>query len=614
MKNKNIKININRTILSKEEIAGMKDFNGVLKQFASTAKPFFQKTWFAPVMAAAMIIIALGVYWFITPSGNNTLTNNLQKNIPELPFIHPASTIIEIPYHTYEVESGKAVTIVTPTGTRILIPDCPFVDKMGKSINGMVNIKYREFRDPVDFAFSGIPMDYDSAGKKYHFESAGMCELIGTRGNEPIFVNIFCPVKIEMKPVKTDPKFNLYFLDTIKKNWVFEGKPEIEKEIVKEKSSVNPIRNEDDIESPVLEVLPEQNSNLIEALMKLAKLEKPVEPQKAIITLPHFDLKSKFDQESCTQLNPYKNVVFEVKEEDKLRSAELFKLPWDTIIYSSIECGKKYNVKFCRYEKRYTSSSSTKRNDYKLIYPDRPNLREPVIVRKGQPGYQNDNLADTVLIQQKERIENLVVYPVFEEVDYQAARNIYNSNTINYNNKIAFRLAEEKTALEVTERIQEKMNTRRATNRKEYEAFKQEAMKNKTRLNSAELITTFKIQKFGIYNCDYPYLLNGAEIALSFTDESQKEKYVDIIYQCDLTQNALISRYYYGCCNNHFNYKPGNNLILFTIYANGKMGYYTIEDCKKLPLNGRSNICLRTSENSFKSVDEVKKFLGIAIN
>ncbi|MDP1726216.1 MAG: hypothetical protein Q8M15_05490 [Bacteroidota bacterium] len=613
MKNKNLKININRPVLSKAEIESMKDFNGVLKQFASSFKPFYQKPWFAPVMAAGIIIIATGVYWFIKPT-ENTIVNNQQKNIPELPFIHPASTTIQIPYNTYEVESGKATTIVTPTGTRIIIPDCPFVDKTGKSIKGKVNIKYREFRDPVDFAFSGIPMDYDSAGKKYQFESAGMCELLGTRDNEPIFVNLFCPVKIEMKPVKTDPKFNLYFLDTVKKTWVFEGKPEIEKEIVKEKSSDNQFLNENIIVPPVFEVQSEQNPNLVAELLKLAKLEKPVKPQKAIIELPHFDLKSKFDQESCTQLNPYKNVVFEVKEEDKLRSVELFKLPWDEIIYSSIECGKKYNVKFCRYEKRYTSSSSPKRNEYKLIYPNRPNLREPVIVRKGQPGYQNDNLADTVLIQQKERIENLLVYPVFEEGNYLAARNIYNSNTIKYNNQIAFKLAEEKTALEITERIQEKVNARRATNRREYETFKQEAMKNPARLNSAELMSSFKIQKFGIYNCDYPYLLNGAEIALSFTDESQKEKYVDIIYQCDLTQNAMISRFYYGCCNNHFKYKPGNNLILFTIYANGKMGYYTVEDCKKLPLNGSSKICLRTSDNSFSSVAEVKKFLGIELN
>lgn len=41
----------------------------------------------------------------------------------------------------------------------------------------MVKITYREFADPIDFFVSGIPMEYDSAGRKYNFESSGMCEI-----------------------------------------------------------------------------------------------------------------------------------------------------------------------------------------------------------------------------------------------------------------------------------------------------------------------------------------------------------------------------------------------------------------------------------------------------
>ena len=104
------------------------------------------------------------------------------------------------------------------TGTTVTIPAGALMKKDGTPVDGAVDIHYREFRDAADFITSGLPMDYDSAGKKYWFESGGMFELSAYQGEEELVVRPGRSVAVDF--VKTDETdFNFYALDQRTGKW-----------------------------------------------------------------------------------------------------------------------------------------------------------------------------------------------------------------------------------------------------------------------------------------------------------------------------------------------------------------------------------------------------------
>ncbi|HRD40305.1 MAG TPA: hypothetical protein PLC65_16880, partial [Bacteroidia bacterium] len=74
------------------------------------------------------------------------------------------------------------------TKSKIKVPQNAFVNKAGPDIIGDVEIQYREMHDQADIIASGIPMTYDSAGTKYHFESAGMFDIKASQNGEQVFL------------------------------------------------------------------------------------------------------------------------------------------------------------------------------------------------------------------------------------------------------------------------------------------------------------------------------------------------------------------------------------------------------------------------------------------
>jgi hypothetical protein len=103
-------------------------------------------------------------------------------------FIKPPIKGADVPFKEWTVDAAKGDTVYYPTGSIILFPPNSFVDKNGNVITGNVEVKYREFTKPIDFFLSGIPMNYDSAGVQYTFESAGMCEILAYKDGAPVFV------------------------------------------------------------------------------------------------------------------------------------------------------------------------------------------------------------------------------------------------------------------------------------------------------------------------------------------------------------------------------------------------------------------------------------------
>jgi hypothetical protein len=122
------------------------------------------------------------------------------------------------------VDAKKGGVIQYPSGTLINIPAEAFVDKSGNPIKDTVDISYREMHKLSEIFVSGIPMTYDSAGTEYHFESAGMTQIMAYKNGNPVFIGKDKAININMKSTSADPKFNLYYYDTIQNQWVNKGK------------------------------------------------------------------------------------------------------------------------------------------------------------------------------------------------------------------------------------------------------------------------------------------------------------------------------------------------------------------------------------------------------
>jgi hypothetical protein len=71
----------------------------------------------------------------------------------------------------------------------LYFPPQSLLDDKGKVITGKVTIRFREFADALDQYLAGIPMTYDSAGKKSQFVSSAMCEIKAEKDGLPVHVN-----------------------------------------------------------------------------------------------------------------------------------------------------------------------------------------------------------------------------------------------------------------------------------------------------------------------------------------------------------------------------------------------------------------------------------------
>ena len=105
----------------------------------------------------------------------NDMSNTVVENaeVKKEICIQPPIAGKETPYTTYRISAKNGGVINYPTGSSISIPANAFVNTNGEPVSDSIDIKYREFHNPLEIFLSGIPMTYDSAGVTRTLESAG---------------------------------------------------------------------------------------------------------------------------------------------------------------------------------------------------------------------------------------------------------------------------------------------------------------------------------------------------------------------------------------------------------------------------------------------------------
>lgn len=145
---------------------------------------------------------------------------------PKYANVNPPIKGLDVERTNFTINPQIENTITYSSGTKILIPTNAFTDKDGNPINSSVTISYREFRDPVDFLVSGIPMKYDTAGEVTNFESAGMFELTASCKSEPLQVAKGKNIDMNFATTSKDSTYNFYVFNDSTGNWEYLNKPQ----------------------------------------------------------------------------------------------------------------------------------------------------------------------------------------------------------------------------------------------------------------------------------------------------------------------------------------------------------------------------------------------------
>lgn len=129
----------------------------------------------------------------------------------------------EAPAEYYQAESD--IEIVKETGTKVSIPAQAFVHKDGRPVEGEVEVVFNEYHSAGDIIASGIPMNYDSAGIKIDFESAGMFEIYAYQSGEELVLAKDKSIDVELASFKSGD-FNFYHKPNRELPWNYLGNPD----------------------------------------------------------------------------------------------------------------------------------------------------------------------------------------------------------------------------------------------------------------------------------------------------------------------------------------------------------------------------------------------------
>lgn len=563
------KVNINRPDISSEEISKRKNFDSVLKQHTVITKPFYKNPWFlsgggmALVAAVIAIVLQLNSVDAVKPKAVNTeiavdsaALADFYRTEEAKPCIAPPLAGLDIPFTSYKVIAEKGGTLEFKTGSKITIPKNSFVDSEGKLVKGEVELHYREFHDAFDFFIAGIPMTYDSAGTRYQFESAGMMEIMGYKNGQPLAVAPDKSINVELASNYEGTQYNLYKLDTGANNWACLGKEKVVKTgntapPAVETTTINNTPEYKKIETQKQEAQKEKEEKIASFYKAVPEPKKPEQSKKDKYT---FDLD--VDSKEYPELAVYKGVLFEVGNENKGFNSSMYSTVWDeAVVKDGPEKGKNYMLTLKKASRQY----------------------------------------------------DLVVYPVFEGKNYEAAMKEYQDKLGKYNVAVDKRKADEK-------RIEEEYQARLAKLKKQQEELElkwKEKQDNQFRLMSSDekVHRVFAINGFGVYNSDNPAAFpTGASCTAKLNNVQDEKLLCYNVYLVDKAKNALFT--YAKNPVVKFSFNPNSKNLLWTV-ENGILYWLKPEQFTAIKNDGDiSNLKMNKVEQQFKNADEMKAFFN----
>lgn len=254
-------------------------------------------------------------------------------------FINPPIDNIKIPFTEHIINAGKGDTTFYETGSFVIFSPNSFIDKNGVIVKGDVKVLFREFNNPIDFYLSGIPMNYDSLGVDYNFESMGMVEITAMQNGKALQVNKESQPVVNLASRINNGADNYYFLDTINEKWIYKNKTEIT-----------------DIPNDVTDSSLSETTDLLSAITDSSlsfsnNNQELIKPRKKT-DRPSFDIT--IEPGSVPELLAYDNLSFEITEYEENYKPEYGNILWENVIVEKGQRKGTYKVTFEKGTKKVT--------------------------------------------------------------------------------------------------------------------------------------------------------------------------------------------------------------------------------------------------------------------
>lgn len=226
--------------LSSEDIEKHQDFDALLEKYhqEKPAGPNRSARLFRLAYVGGAIAAGMALLWFmlvVRPGERRVPPSQVaEAYFAGQPYLNPPLADVQPAFVKFEINAQSGGEILYASGSKLVIPRQAFHNDRGENIRGEVDIRFRELIDYVDFFLAGVPMTYDSAGVRYHFESAGMLEIYAEQDGRPVHlapgksIEVVLFSEILVDDLNVTPAFNVYKLDTAARQWVYYGPDRIE--------------------------------------------------------------------------------------------------------------------------------------------------------------------------------------------------------------------------------------------------------------------------------------------------------------------------------------------------------------------------------------------------
>lgn len=525
-----MKINYDRPKVNSSSINQKKDFNHLNQLHIASSLPLYKKWWFIS-SSVLIVIVGLTILVFnkkqtIVPFENSaqkiTETTNLMLGkletqiayLDDTPCIVPPSNQLTLPFQTYKILPKKTQTI-SLDNAKLTVPANCFLDSDNNTFKDSIILKVRVMNDPVDFILSGIPMEYDSAGFTYTFESGGMFEITGTDlNNNPISINKEKPLAMHFEANEDCKDFNYYNLDTLNNKWNYISNNTLNKKEIP--FEADKTHNFDDTKWKAS--YREQNI----ASQKWKKAKKNVVTHKK--TEPNAPIKAKNIKQTFT-LDIDKNQFPELSSFSKQKFEPI---------------------------KTNQTASSIYNTEWTSI-----KLREH---KKG--------VSYLIVLQNETKVESLIAEPVYEGKNWAKAQHIYSNKYAKY---VAVLEQKEERELELKTDYEKK--------KKHFDQIDKLKNTTKEIIQSVSITLVAPVINFGIFNFDRPIIsrpksitppLNKIEVRTKeqpiFTDIKGQELDFEKIYIIESKRNASFT--YNLKKNNYFSYNEKSAISIIGFNEN----------------------------------------------
>lgn len=575
------KVIVDRERLSSEQINAKMNFESALTKV--TPVPFYKTGWFITTLASVAVILTVTLLSFESPSSEEQAKKpEEQKLLASSPpsenlnfeyeedtkCFNPPSKELDIPFESYSINNSKENIITTANSTEIIIPKEAILDNNGNPVSGNIEIKFREFHNPIEIYQSGIPMQYDSAGKEYTFESGGMIEMYGFKNGHPVTINPQKPIEIKFKNKDKNTALNLYDYDTVSNKWNYVGKPnftqqsqEAENKNTEDNNthSTQIVEIEDD-ENPTTtkEEVAEAKTTYetIKTDNKSFKKEAPKQPKT--IKNPNNVFVLNIDPNDFPEFENYTQTKFEIDDANEWVNPAVFSTDWDNAVLSQHQS-----------KGNYLLTLTTKSDEEKII-----------------------------------------VHPVLEGADLEKAKQNFENDFKSYQTKLDKRLeaeTEAKAYYEKKKKLYEeqlKLQKQReliiAEQQKIAEQRAQLYIKSNTVKN--DFTTSFQVKYFGTWNCDSPVNPpSGYALKDNFIDKNGNEVNLISVNLIEIGRNAI-----FDFTGRKIKINPEADNILFGMTLDNKIAVVSPSGLKKQIDDKDKAITFKVYDNAKMAIDELK--------